>query len=80
MVSKNSDTIKLKDLPLNLLLSSAFKNENKVFSNEELYTLFEKAFLSRVLKKANFSLDLASKILNISPNNLSSKIESLEIS
>lgn len=80
MVSGNLESIKVQDLPVQFLISSAVNAGQNCFSSEKLYTLFEKAFISHVLKKTGFSLSRTAKTLNINRNILSSKMESLEIS
>ncbi len=77
-----SEAITCLDLPFCVLLwSPAFSyiDEASGLSLDSLTSVFEKEFILKILKKCNFEMQTASKILNINRNMLLSKIETLEI-
>ncbi|MFA5104016.1 MAG: response regulator [Candidatus Margulisiibacteriota bacterium] len=82
VAASDNEILSTKDLPFCILMwSPAFSyiEEASGFSLDSLTSVFEKEFLLNILRKSNFEIQTATKVLNINKNILLSKIEALQI-
>lgn len=71
-LSDASESINIKDLPFFLLMNSS---ESRAINSNELEDRFEKKFIQAILGRTNSDIQASSRLLNISPSYLASKIE-----
>ncbi len=82
IASSGNEVLTTQDLPFSLLMwSPAFSYIEEAYGSslDSLNSLFEKEFILKILKKCNFEIQTAAKVLNMNKNILISKIETLEI-
>lgn len=80
--ASDSEILATKDLPFCVLMWSpafSYVDEASSLSLDNLTSTFEKEFLLKILRKSNFEIQTAAKVLNVNKNILTSKIETLEI-
>jgi DNA-binding NtrC family response regulator len=81
VLGREGESISYEDLPLEILLDSSFMTETPSLGDGLLQARdnFEKQYILKALKKANWNQSEAARILRIHRNTLIQKMKSLQI-
>jgi transcriptional regulator with PAS, ATPase and Fis domain len=79
LIFVNSDMITLSDLPENVRRSTFNDSDTSIQSLDEALKIFEKKYITKVLKLYDYDKDIVAKILNISTSTLYRRMQEFDI-